>query len=54
MVKSAGNDRNDNGPVAGSLHWHFNGAGFVRSTDSHPADGGATGYEQGLSDPYCR
>ena len=46
MVKSAGNDRNGSGPTAGTEHWHIAGVlGFVLSTDSHPADGGATGYD---------
>ena len=47
VVTSAGNDRNDSGPSAGSLHWHFdtNVGAFVQSTDVHPGDGGASGYD---------
>ena len=42
MVKSAGNDRGDSG---GGLHWHLDNGVFVPSTDTHPADGGASGYD---------
>ena len=47
MVKSAGNDRNDNGPTPGAEHWHYDNlvGNFVLSTDIHPADGGTTGYD---------
>ncbi|MEM7079810.1 MAG: S8 family serine peptidase, partial [Pseudomonadota bacterium] len=47
IVSSAGNDRNDAGPIPGSLHWQFDGnAGtFVLSTTTPPPDGGATGYD---------
>lgn len=46
IVKSAGNDRNDAGPGSGT-HWHFDGAvgDFVLGVDTHPADGGASGYD---------
>ena len=47
MVKSAGNDRNDVGAAPGVEHWHFDGGvgTFVLSSDGHPADGGASGYD---------
>jgi len=41
ICKSAGNDRND---VASGGHYHYDG-GWVWSTDSHPQDGGALGYD---------
>jgi len=44
ILKSAGNDRNDTGPAPGTLHWHLDG-GWVQSTDTHPPDGGSTGYD---------
>ena len=47
MVKSAGNDRSDNGPSPGSLHWHFDGniGSFGQSVDIHPGDGAPAGYD---------
>ncbi len=45
IVKSAGNDRNDSGPSAGTLHWHVQGNFFVQSTDSHPRDGFPGGFD---------
>ncbi len=45
IVESAGNDRNNTPPSAGTLHWHLDGGFFVQDTDTHPADGGATGYD---------
>ncbi len=50
-VKSAGNDRDDSGPQAGTPHCHWDGSAgggegdWVESTDSHPGDGGPTGYD---------
>ena len=43
-VTSAGNDRanNDQGSTS---HCHFTSGGFVLASDSHPADGGALGYD---------
>ncbi len=45
IVKSAGNQRSDTGPTPGTLHWHLSGGSFVQSTDTHPPDGGTTGYD---------
>jgi len=44
ICKSAGNDRNDSGPAAGTQHWIFDG-GWVLSTDTRDADGGGDGYD---------
>ncbi|MCH7884852.1 MAG: S8 family serine peptidase [Planctomycetes bacterium] len=45
IVKSAGNQRTDTGPAPGTVHRHLDNGSFVSDTDSHPADGGATGYD---------
>lgn len=45
IVKSAGNDRNDFGPTAGTEHWHLQSGAFVQSTDSHPGDGFPGGFD---------
>lgn len=51
MVKSAGNDRNDSGASPGSMHIHYDSGGpagpgwYCTAADSHPADGGASGYD---------
>lgn len=39
IVKSAGNERNDDGPVAGAQHWIFDGADWVLSTATRNPDG---------------
>jgi len=39
ICKSAGNDRNDNGPAPGTEHWIWDGEDFAISTDSHDPDG---------------
>ncbi|MFO7654948.1 MAG: S8 family serine peptidase [Candidatus Krumholzibacteriia bacterium] len=44
IVKSAGNDRNDNGPGAGGGHFHWDGGAWVWDTDTHQVDA-PTGYE---------
>jgi len=44
IVKSAGNDRSNTGPVPGGGHWVWNG-GWVWSTDVREPDGGADGYD---------
>ncbi|MEN8006595.1 MAG: S8 family serine peptidase [Candidatus Krumholzibacteriota bacterium] len=51
IVKSAGNDRNDFGPAAGTQHyvWDTGTAGWVTSTTTRAADGGVQGYD---SIPY--
>ena len=38
MFQSAGNDRNDSGPTAGTQHWVYDGD-WVYSTDTRDADG---------------
>jgi hypothetical protein len=43
IVKSAGNDRNDNGPSPETEHWHFSG-GWILNSDTHAPDGGVNGY----------
>lgn len=45
IVKSAGNDRNDAAPAAGTSHQHMQGGVFVNSTDSHPSDAQGTGFD---------
>ena len=46
IVGGAGNDRNDTGPAAGTVHFHYVTGGYLAaSADTHPADGGATGYD---------
>ena len=47
IVQSAGNERDDSGPTSGTFHWHWDGVSvsWEWSDDSHPADGGATGYD---------
>lgn len=47
IVKSAGNDRNNNGPAPGSGHWHWSSAAanWLFSNDIHPADGQAGGWD---------
>ena len=47
IVTSAGNDRNDIGPAPGTVHWQFDGSvgSFVLSSEGHPQDGGASGYD---------
>ncbi|NQZ28549.1 MAG: S8 family serine peptidase, partial [Colwellia sp.] len=44
IVKSAGNDRNEQGV---DEHWHFDGnlGYFILGNDVHPADGGASGFD---------
>ncbi|GIV34150.1 MAG: hypothetical protein KatS3mg031_1685 [Chitinophagales bacterium] len=43
IIKSAGNDRDDNPPPPGTAHTHFGAGSF---TDYHPQDGnGGTGYD---------
>jgi Subtilase family/FlgD Ig-like domain len=44
IFKSAGNDRNDYGPGAGGGHYVYSG-GWVWSTTTRDADGGADGYD---------
>jgi len=44
IVKSAGNDRNDS-HSGGHYHYSSNSGQYVWSYDSHPADGGASGYD---------
>jgi hypothetical protein len=39
IVKSAGNERNDDGPVAGAQHWVFDGDDWVLSTTTRNPDG---------------
>lgn len=48
ICKSAGNDRNDNGPSAGEGHWYWNpslGDWAWTTTITRDPDGGATGYD---------
>ncbi len=47
IVKSAGNDRNDNGPGAGGSHkvWDPNTSSWVVSTTTRDKDGGDDGYD---------
>lgn len=45
IVKSAGNDRNDFAPAAGTSHMHMDGGSFVTSTDTHPSDPQGTGFD---------
>ena len=42
MVKSVGNDRND---LGSGKHWHLDNGTFVLSSDTHPPDGGESGYD---------
>ena len=44
IAKSAGNDRNDDGPGAGGGHYVWDG-GWVWSTDTRDPDGGTDGYD---------
>ncbi len=44
MCRSAGNDRNENGPGVGGGHYVWNG-GWVWSTTTRDPDGGADGYD---------
>lgn len=45
IVGGAGNDRNDTGPASATLHVHFASGVPALSVDTHPADGGSTGYD---------
>ncbi|NOZ61972.1 MAG: S8 family serine peptidase [Calditrichaeota bacterium] len=46
IIKSAGNDRNDEGPVPGEEHWVYdNNNGWVLSTVTRQPDGGAEGFD---------
>ena len=47
ICKSAGNDRNNNGPAPGSNHWHWSSAvaNWVFANDIHPIDGQAGGWD---------
>lgn len=48
IVKSAGNDRDDKGPIIGGEPywiWERSQSRFVQSTTFRPADGGSTGYD---------
>jgi hypothetical protein len=47
IVKSAGNDRNDDGPGPGGGHYHWDNdsSSWVWATDTHQADGGDGGYD---------
>lgn len=45
IVKSAGNDRNDFGPTAGTEHYVWGNSGWELSTDVRDPDGGADGYD---------
>jgi hypothetical protein len=45
IVKSSGNDHQE-GPVAGTAHWHWApGSGWVWSSDTHDLDGGTDGFD---------
>jgi len=39
ICKSAGNDRNDNGPPPGTEHWVWDGEDFILSSDTRDPDG---------------
>jgi hypothetical protein len=47
IVKSAGNDRNDQAPPSGTEHYHYDSSvwQWVLSTDDHPDDGWPDGYD---------
>ncbi len=45
IVGSAGNERDDVGAGAGGGHYHFRNGAWEWATDTHPADGGGTGYD---------
>ncbi len=45
IVKSAGNDRNDEPPSSVTSHEVYNGGSWHVSTGSRPADGGTDGYD---------
>ncbi|MDP6460378.1 MAG: S8 family serine peptidase, partial [Gemmatimonadota bacterium] len=45
ICKSAGNDRNDDGPGAGGTHYVWSGGSWVTSNDTRDPDGGADGYD---------
>ena len=45
IVKSAGNDRDDDGPSAGEFHWYYTGSTWMFSTAYRDQDGGADGYD---------
>lgn len=45
IVKSAGNDRNDEPPASVNSHFIFVSGSWVASTVSRPGDGGAVGYD---------
>ncbi|MGB0930924.1 MAG: S8 family serine peptidase, partial [Chitinophagales bacterium] len=45
IVKSAGNERNDDGPANGGEHYYWNGFSWTLSTTNRDKDGGIDGYD---------
>lgn len=45
IVNSAGNERDDDGPVPGGGHYHWENDQWVWSTDTHNPDGGTNGFD---------
>ena len=45
IVKAAGNERSDFGPLPGAEHWDFEGGIQVLRADTHGPDGGNAGYD---------